>query len=97
MKLTDIEIVCIAKDYMGTYRHEGHTYDDFNYAEYARAIEAAVLAAHPPAQDTPASFVVNHAEALELAQMKRHESNLARCYLDLAAPAQDPQDAKDAG
>ena len=40
----------------------------------------------PAAKPAPvAQGVVNHAEASQLAHMKRDESNLARCYLDLEA------------
>ena len=32
-----------------------------------------------------AELSVDHEEALELAHLKKHESNLARCYIELAA------------
>lgn len=31
--------------------------------------------------------VINHEEALQLAHLRKHESNLARCYIDLATAA----------
>lgn len=38
------------------------------------------------------SEIINHEEALSLAYIKRQESNLARCYIDLAAPVPAKQE-----
>lgn len=40
----------------------------------------------PPAEMPP----VNHEEALQLAYLKRRESNLARCYIELATRPTPP-------
>lgn len=47
----------------------------------------------PPADRPSEGEIINHQEAEELAHLKRKESNLARCYLDLLsrAPAQRPE------
>ena len=39
--LTDEEVLDIADNYKSQYKHGGTTYDEFNVAEFARAIEAA--------------------------------------------------------
>ena len=61
-------------------------FDDVGYIELAPD-EVALLrnflaegpGAERPEQDPP----INHSEAEELAHLKKSESNLARCYLDL--------------